>query len=220
LAVKPKEGGPEHPPANVTSTSVTNVAAPGATVGAGTLTIQNPSGVTESIASASINVSHPGLFSTMTLSGAGQSVTVTSPSATTKFTFTTPISIPAGGSVTFSVNAVIAMHPVMLGSEIKYAGLTPTKSLPITTSTWPLTGGLLMLGVALLGLPNSTRRRVIIFAVLGLGLAAASAGCGGGSNGPIPVSSTQQVTAVAISAEGASATVKGLPANLGTITDL
>jgi len=220
LSVQPKVGGPEHPPANVTSTPVTNVAAPGAAVGAGTLTIQNPSSVTESIASASINVSHPGVFSTMTLSGAGQSVTVTSPSATTKFTFTTPISIPAGGSVTFSVNAVIAMHPVMLGSEIKYAGLAPTKSLPITPSTWPLTGGLLMLGVALLGLPDSTRRRAIIIAVLGLGLAAASAGCGGSSSGPILVSSTQQVTAVTISAEGAAATVKGLPANLGTITAL
>jgi len=122
--------------------------------------------------------------------------------------------------VTFSVNAVIAMHPVMLGSEIKYAGLAPTKSLPITPSTWPLTGGLLMLGVALLGLPDSTRRRAIIIAVLGLGLAAASAGCGGSSSGPILVSSTQQVTAVTISAEGAAATVKGLPANLGTITAL
>ena len=217
LAVKPKAGGPEPPPANVTSTSVTNVAAPGATVAAGTLTIQNPSAVTESIASASINVSDPGLFSTMTLSGAGQSVTVTSPSASTRFTFTTPISIPAGGSVTFSASAVIAMHPVMLGGEIKYAGLTPTNSLPITTSTWSLIGGLLMLGVALLGLPGGKRRRVIIIAVLGLGLAAASAGCGGGSSGPIPVSSTQQVTAVAISAGGAPATVKGLPASLGTV---
>jgi hypothetical protein len=112
------------------------------------------------------------------------------------------------------------MHPVMLGSEIKYAGLTPSNSLPITTRTWPLSGGLLMLGVALLGLPNSTRRRVIIIAVLGLGLAAASAGCGGGSSGPIPVSSTQQVTAAAITAGGAPASVKGLPAKLGTITAL
>ncbi len=220
LTVKPKEGGPGPFSANVTSTSVSNVTGPGATVSAGTLTVKNPSGVTESVASANINVSHPGLFSTMTLSGAGQSVSVTSPSATTKFIFTTPISIPAGGSVTFSVNAVIAMHPVMLGSEIKYAGLMPTKSLPITTSTWPLTGGLLMLAVALLGLPDSTRRRVIVIAVLGLGLAAASAGCGGGSSGPIPVSSTQQVTAVAISAGGAPASVKGLPASLGTITAL
>jgi microsomal dipeptidase-like Zn-dependent dipeptidase len=221
LTVKPSEGGPEHPPANVTSTSVSNAAAPGATVAAGTLTIQNQSSVTESIASASIKVSRPGLFSTMTLSGAGQTITVTSPSAATTFTFKTPISIPAGKSVTFSVNAVIAMHPVMLGGgEIGYAGLMPTNSLPITARNWPLTGGLLMLGIVLLGLRDGKRRRAIMIAVLGLGLAAASAGCGGGSNGPIPVFSTQQVTAVAISAGSATAKVQGLPANLGTITVL
>jgi hypothetical protein len=220
LTVEPKVGETEHPPANVTSTSVTNVAAPGAAVAAGTLTVQNQSSVMESITSASIDVTHPGVFSMMTLSGAGQSVTATSPSASTRFAFTTPISIPAGGSVTFLVNAVIAMHPVMLESEIRYASLTPINPWTTATSAWPLTGGLLMLGVALLGVPEGLRRRVIIIAVLGLGLAAASAGCGGGSNGPTGVSSTQQVTAVAISADGAAATVKGLPANLGTITAL
>jgi hypothetical protein len=220
LSVKTTLGGPEHPSAHVTSMPVSSVTALGATVAAGSLTVQNESNVTESIPSATIKVSQPGLFGAMTLTGGGQSVTVASPSATTTFTFTTPVSISAKSSVTFSVNAVTALHPVMLGSEIKYAGLTPTTSLPITTSTWPLTGGLLMLGVALLGLPDGKRRRVIIIAVLGLGLAAASAGCGGGPSGPIPVSSTQQVTAVAISAEGAPASVEGLPANLGTITVL
>ncbi|MGO9055966.1 MAG: hypothetical protein ACLQU2_01045 [Candidatus Binataceae bacterium] len=207
------------PGANVTSTSVSNVAAPGATVAAGRFTVRNDSEVTESIASATINLSHPGLFGAMTLSGGGQSTTVTSPSATTTFAFATPITVPSGGSVTLSLSAVIAMHPVMLGGEIKYAGLT-TAPLPIGASTWPLADGLLVLAIALMGVPDSTRRRTIAVAVLALGLAAASTGCGGSTSNRVAVASSQQLTAVVITAGGAPATVEGLPAKLGTITVL
>jgi hypothetical protein len=206
------------PGAGVTSTSVSNVAAPGATVAAGTFTVRNNLKVTESIGSATISVSHPTLFSAMTLNGGGQSKTVTPPAASTTFTFATPIVVPAGGSVTFSLSTVISMHPVMLEGEFKYAGLTPTTSLPITRSAWPLAGGLLILGIALLGLPNGTRRRAIIIAVLALGMAAASAGCGGSSNSISLVASSQRVTAVAVTAGGAPVTVEGVPAALGTIT--
>ena len=74
------------------------------------------------------------------------------------------------------------------------------------------------LGIALLGLPNGTRRRAIIIAVLALGMAAASAGCGGSSNEVSSVTSSQQVTGVAVTADGAPVTVGGVPAALGTIT--
>jgi hypothetical protein len=112
------------------------------------------------------------------------------------------------------------MHPVMLVTGINYAGLTLTTSLPISRSTLSLAGGLLILGIALLGLQDGTRRRAIIMVVLALALAAASAGCGGGSsNSPALVSSSQQVTAVADTAGGTPETVRGLPAALGTITD-
>lgn len=103
--------------------------------------------------------------------------------------------------MTFSLSAVISMQPVMLDGEFKYAGLTLTTPLPITRSAWPLTGGLLILGIALLGLPNGTRRRAIIITVLTLGMAAASAGCGGSSNSISLVASSQRVTAVAVTAE-------------------
>jgi hypothetical protein len=198
---------------------VSEVAAPGSKVPAGTFMVRNELAIAETIASVTVKVSHPALFSSMTLRGAGQSVTVTQPTASTMFTFTTPITMPARGSVMFSVSAVIAAHPVMLGNEITYAGLTLTDSLPVTTSTWPLAGGLLMLGIALMGLPDSTRRRAIIIAALALGLAAASAGCGGSSSSPALVSSTQQVTAVAVNAEGTSEPVEGLPAPISTIVD-
>ena len=204
----------------MTSTSVSKVAAPGATVAAGTFTVRNDLKVTESIGSVTISVSRPGLFSSMTLSDDRQSQTVTPPVASSTFTFAAPITVAAGGSATFSLSAVIAMHPVMLGSKFKYAGLTLTASLPITRSTWPLAGGLFMLGFVLMGLPDSTRRRAIILAVLTLGLAAASAGCGGSSSGgPNLVTSTQQVAAVADTAGGGPETVGGVPAALGTVAD-
>jgi hypothetical protein len=203
----------------VTSTSVSNVGAPGATVAAGTFTVRNNLQIAESIGSVSVSVSHPGLFSVMTLSGGGQSASVTPPSATTTFTFAVPISVPVDGSVTFSLSATIAANPVMLSGEIKYAGLILTDPLPIDGRTWPLIAGLLMLGGALLGLPASTRRRAIVAAVLGIGLAAAAAGCGGSSSGPTIVSSSQEVTAVAVTAGGIPQAVANLPAPLGTIAD-
>lgn len=206
------------PGAGVTSTSVSNLAGPGATVAAGTFTVRNNLKVAESIGSATISVSHPTLFSAMTLSGGGQSKTVTPPSASTTFTFTTPITVPVGGSVTFSLSAVISMQPVMLDGEFKYAGLTLTTSVPITRGGWPLSGGLMILGIALLGLPNGTRRRAIIIAVLALGMAAAAAGCGGSSNSVSLVASSQQVTAVAVTVGGAPVTVGGVPAALGIIS--
>ena len=71
----------------------------------------------------------------MTLSGGGQSASVTLPSATTTFTFAVPISVPVDGSVTFSLSATIAANPVMLRGEIKYAGLILTDPLPIDGGT-------------------------------------------------------------------------------------
>jgi hypothetical protein len=111
----------------------------------------------------------------------------------------------------------VAIHPVMLNKEFKYAGLTLTESSPISRTAWPLAGGLLILGMALITLPDGTRRRAIVIAALALGLAAASVGCGGSSSGPTPVSSTQELTGVSVTADGKPAPVGGVPASLGTI---
>ena len=207
------------PAAIVSSTSVNDVGAPGSTVAAGTFTITNELAVTETVASLTVSVTRPGLFSSMILRGAGQSVTVTPPTANTTFTFTTPVMIPAGGSVRFSLSAVIATNPVMLGKEIKFAGLTVTATVPGSASTWPLSGALLMLGITLLGLPDRTRRRALILVVLALGLAAASTGCRGSNNGPRFETSAQEVTAVNVTAGGVPEAVEGVPASLRTVSD-
>ncbi len=107
----------------------------------------------------------------------------------------------------------------MLGKEIKYAGLTVTATVPDSGSRWPLSGALLMLGMALLGLPDRTRRRALILVVLALGLAAASTGCGGGNSGPRFETSAQAVIAVNVTGGGMPETVEGTPASLGTVSD-
>ena len=76
-----------------------------------------------------------------------------------------------------------------------------------------------MLGMALLGLPQATRRRALILAVLALGLAAAATGCGGGNSGPLFETSAQEVTAANITAGGLPETIGGVQASLGTVSD-
>jgi hypothetical protein len=202
--------------ASVTSTSVSVVGVPGAGVDAGTFTVRNNLGVTESISSATISVSHPALFSTMTLSGGGQTATAIPPYDSTLFTFAAPVTVPAGSSITFSLSGVIAMHPVMLGGETKYASLELNGSLPANLNRWPLAGGMMLLGIAPLGLPGSRRRRAIIMLALAVGMAALSSGCGGSSNSNV-VASSQQVTSVAVSAAGIALPAAGMPASMGTV---
>jgi hypothetical protein len=186
---------------------------------AGAFTLTNELLVAETLASATVSVSRPGLFSSMTLTGGGQTVTVTPPAASTTFTFKTPITIPAGGSVRFSLTAVIALNPVRLGNEIKFAGVMVTGPPRSRGGAWPLSGGFLMLGIMLLGLPDRTRRQALILAVLALGLAAASTGCGSSSNGPRIESSAQELIAVNVTAGSTPEPVAGVPAPLGTVSD-
>ena len=198
------------PVATVTSAPVNNSGHPGQTVSGGTFTITNPGTGTANVASVTLSVSRPSIFSSMTLSGGGQSASVSPPVASSTFTFTTPVSIAAGASVTFDLSGVIAGHTAMAESRVRYAGITP---IPFSRLR-PLETSLLLIGFALLAIPAGGRRRAVIGATLLVALAVSQVGCGGSSSGggsPAPAaSSSQQVTMVGIPAAG-------LPANLGTI---
>jgi hypothetical protein len=125
-------------------------------------------------------VSNPALFSSLTLSAAGQNVTVTSPTANTLFNFT-PIALPAGGSVTFMLNAAILGSAAKLDGRITYAGLGV--ALPLENrATLPLLAALLLIGLALAPLPAARRRQIALGAILAIAMAAAELGCGGGTN--------------------------------------
>ncbi len=201
-------------------TRVNKTASPGKTVKAGKITIVNNSNVTENVTEATISISHPTLFSAMTLSAGGQTQTLTAPGATATFTFASPIGVPAGGVATLELSAVIAMHPTMLDLRgFKFAGLIPEPSMPSTGTGRAFAASCLLLAFAPLVLPYGVRRRVIIVAAFALGLAAIWSGCGGSSGGGAPlVTSTQQVTGVTVTVGGASPTVEGLPQSLGKIS--
>ena len=209
------------PGANVTSTSVTNSGFPGASVAAGTLTITNTTGTAETVSAMDITVSNPGVFASLTLSGGGQSVTVSPASATTHFALS-PIGLAAGTSLTFSLKGVIALHPVMLQTGIKYAGITiGVASTLAGGAQLPMSAGLLLIGLALMAMPASRRRRIVFGAILVIALAATQLGCGGGSNGTTIFASSQAATAVtATYTSGGAVEVRGLPAQLGVIRAL
>ena len=204
--------------ASVTSTSVSNVAAPGASVAAGSVTVSNTTSTAETVSAVDITVSNPGVFSSLTLSGAGQSVTVSVPNATTHFGLA-PIGLAGGASLTFSLNAVVAAHPVRLETGIKYAGITIGAASTLTGKVeLPMVAGLLLLGLVLTATPAPRRRRIVFGAILAIALAATELGCGGSSNGVTIFSSSQAVTGVtATFTSGGAVSVSGLPAALGTI---
>jgi hypothetical protein len=168
-----------------------------------------------------ITVSDPGVFASLTLSGGGQSVTVSPASATTHFVLA-PIGLAAGASLTFSLNGVIAAHPVILETGIKYAGITIGVASGWTDGAqWPLSAGLLLIGLALTAMPAPRRRRIVFGAFLVIVLAATQLGCGGGSNGATIFASSQTATAVtATFTSGGAVEVNGLPAQLGVIRAL
>jgi BNR-Asp box repeat len=205
------------PGASVTSTSVSSTALPGANVAAGTVTITNTSSTAETVSSVNVTVSNPGIFSSLTLNGGGQSVTVTPASATTNFIFS-PIGLAARASLTFSLSGVIAVNPVMLDSGIRYAGFTPGLTLA-DNGELPMGAGLLMIGMSLMAIPAARRRRIVFGAMLAIALAASQLGCGSSSNGVRILSSNQTVTEImAKSTSGGAVAVSGLPAKLSTIS--
>ena len=200
------------PVATVTSSAVKNSGHAGQTVSGGSFIVTNPSAGPVNVSSVTVSVSRPSIFSSMTITAGSASATVAPPTTSTTFNFTTPVSIAAGGSVTFDLSGVIAGNSAMAESQVRYAELMPM-SLP---RTHPLQTGFLVIGFALLALPVGTRRRAVIGVVLLLALAFSVVGCGGSSGGASSVqgpSSAQEVTAVGIPASG-------LPASLGTIRSL
>ncbi|HZY58343.1 MAG TPA: hypothetical protein VFE56_01190, partial [Candidatus Binataceae bacterium] len=208
------------PGAMAKTVAVAVSAAPGANVGAGSLTITNTTSAAETVTSVSITVSDPAIFSSMTLSGGGQTVSA-SPQAVTVFTLA-PIGLAAGASLTFSMNATIGGNRdnvATLGGPVKYAGLTALPPAALTDrAALPMAVGLMLIGLALTGLPADRRRRIALGAMLLIALAATQLGCGGSSNTPTLLSSSQAVTGVAATfTSGGAVTVEGLPAQLGII---
>ncbi len=202
---------------------------PGSTVSAGSFGY-SPADINQQvITTVSVTVSHPGIFSSLTLTASldsvpAGSVTVSAPdiSSTTVFTFSPPITIPfdSGATLTFSLAGVISG-----GKSAELETVLKVRLAGIVGSQKPGGGGALMLSLSLLGfvmlpLSDRQRRRAAIMSGAFLLMATALAGCGGGggsSGATAASSSSQQVVAMDVSEGGNPVGVGGFPIDLGKV---
>jgi len=180
------------------------------------------------VSSATVSVSRPGIFTSLTLTaslGVNQvgSTTVTVPdiTSTTVFTFSPPLTIPSGGgiSLSFELSGTIAPHQLGSLDNVRLAGIASFNSKSRFSSETSLTLALAMFGFAILPLGIRTRRRATFMVASLIVLSAALAGCGGSSGAPATSeSSTQKITLLAVTENEVPVGVSGLPIDLGTIT--
>jgi hypothetical protein len=181
------------------------------------------------LSSATVSVSRPSLFSslTLTVSLGGEQVatsTVDAPEITssTIFTFSPPVTIPAGGgkSLSFSLTGVIAGHSTgSIGGSKRFrlAGVIGINQERFGDTSLAL--ALSIFGFAILPLGVTTRRRTAVIAAIVVVLATGIVGCGNSSGGaPGQISSTQEITALDVTENGNAVGVAGLPIDLGRIT--
>jgi hypothetical protein len=195
----------------------------GQTVAGGSFAITNNGGGAATFSAASVEITDPKLFSSLTLSSTiggkpGPSATVTGREIgnPAMFVFATPITLPVGQTAMFTLSTVISMSPAMAQPPVMFAALLAWPdggSNPLV----PLAGGLALLGVALLGVIEAPRRRkaMIGAAILILLVTGISACGGGGRNVVNPVASRQ--TVISMNSPAGKVAVANLPLALGTI---
>ena len=175
---------PPAPTASVTSSNTNSSGSKGQTIGGGTMTLTNTGGLPETVSTVTLNVSNPGLFSFLSLSasvdgGLGR-LAVSGPLGdTVTFVFPGPgLTVPAGGAAVLTLSAGIsgasqaAGGPGRPGSKISGGG----------RDAGQLAAVLGLLGLGLILMPGSNRRRMRLFSAMFLLIAATQLGCGGDNN--------------------------------------
>ena len=205
-----------------------SVVSPGSSSDLGTFQYSPSDTGEQVVSSATVSVSRPGIFTSLTLTaslGVNQvgSTTVTVPdiTSTTVFTFSPPLTIPSGGgiSLSFELSGTIAPHQLGSLDNVRLAGIASFNSKSRFSSETSLTLALAMFGFAILPLGIRTRRRATFMVASLIVLSAALAGCGGSSGAPATSeSSTQKITLLAVTENEVPVGVSGLPIDLGTIT--
>jgi sugar lactone lactonase YvrE len=183
---------------------ITVSGAPGSTVTAGSFTITAT--YAEVIKTIAVSASNPSLIATLELTatsgGLSESASVAPVAAVNVFTLPQPLAIPAGGTAQVTLQATLAAAVGQNGG-FQFAGLITG---PDDIGPGALGGTLMVMGLALLALPATIRRRTRVALALMLLVAAAQVGCsssGGGNNAP---------------ASGTAVTYSGLPASLSTVS--
>lgn len=210
----------------VTSSVAITVSAGATFSNGGAFTVTNSSGSTITISSINLSLTNPAVFGSLTLTGqvpgqASVASSVSSPTGSTTFSFTSLSALPTSQTATFTLSGLASSSPVptptpaasssdILRGRTAYAGLMlPSPFRHANGSTAFLTA----LALGMLMMTGRLRRRHLVVLALALVLAATELGCGNGTSGV--GSSTQAVQTITTSAGG---TPTGLPATLGTIT--
>jgi hypothetical protein len=212
----------------------------GDSVNGGEFEILNTTASTESVSAVRLEVSEFAVFSSLTLTAAGGSATVESPSTENEFLFFPPLQIPSGSSIAVTLSATIdsaagsSATPTPSPSPVPTSTATPSLSLSVTgligrgptTPSSPPPGSdrtsrgadVLGVGIAmagfLMGVLGSRRWRGGGLAGLALLLVGVAlyGGCGSEQT------SEQSVTDLTVTIPTGSATMTGLPVSLGTVS--
>jgi hypothetical protein len=206
--------------ATLTFNGSQTVAAGQGVADAGAFSLANHSGEPVTIQAVRLVVQGPQLFSLINLEGVVNAthelVRVAKPTFSNTFSFTTLPPIPAGGSATFTLSAVMATASARRGNRrnFAYAAILPPL---IGQGFWGAQGWCLSALVLLLA-GGRMRRRHLIALTLALTTAAVVAGCGGGGgDGGIPISLGQSSQIVYSISPSPTTTTGGLPLPLGTL---
>jgi hypothetical protein len=219
---------------------VTVKGAPGQTVDLGTFTLTNTSSLTETFTTLTINLSHPSVLSSLSLSGTfdeGSTTTAAtnSPKGSNVLTLTTPVVLLGGGVATFTAQGKIGSAPLaaLTGvSGVAMAAVANSESLLSGTSNrsdrsnrmtsgfgLALVAGIFLLATLLkLRLPmRSAMFALLAFLMIGSMSCDPCASCGGG--GVTSATTTVTIeTATGTDQSSTAVTVTGVPAPLNTVT--
>ncbi|MGO9602126.1 MAG: hypothetical protein ACLQAT_01750 [Candidatus Binataceae bacterium] len=172
----------------VTGSPVTVSASVGQSVSSGSFSYTNTRTTAQQIVSVVITASNPSALASLTATEGGQSASVAPVAASNRLTFTPPISVAAGATVSFTITAETAGSIAAIVQRIIYAGMLAGDASPIG----PLGGGMMLLGVMLMPMGVGRRRRALVMTFAAIALMVTVAGCGS-SNSSSPSNSGSPV---------------------------
>jgi hypothetical protein len=187
--------------------------------------VTNTTSTTLELTGATVMVSRPRTFASLSLTAAvsGPSETALAPpAAKTTFTFVSPVSIPPAETATLSLKGTAVVSVASAATAGSFRGRPDNShgATPLSLALMAFAG----IGAALIWEPRRRGLRIAGGLILACSIAAVSASCGGGSNGASPVSSLTSVQSVArggvtlTEGQGDIIVVSGLPVTLSTVT--
>jgi hypothetical protein len=163
----------------------------GQNIQAGSFRYKNTGGATQHIGTVAVAVSNPAILSSLTVTASGQSANVTPVNTSNALSFSTPIAIDPGATVSFKITAQLATTSSAAKDGLIYAAL---KDLGSSNhgGKGPWGAGLVLIGLVLAPFGNRRRKALITLGLLTL--MAGFAACGGSSGNSSPSGTSAAAT--------------------------